>query len=34
VALTEAGAALVASAAPALQDIADRVERIRAVKGT
>jgi DNA-binding transcriptional LysR family regulator len=33
VALTEAGAALVASAAPALQDIADRVERIRAVKG-
>jgi DNA-binding transcriptional LysR family regulator len=33
VALTEAGAALVASAAPALRDIADRVERIRAVKG-
>ncbi len=33
VALTEAGAALVASAAPALQDISDRVERIRAVKG-
>src|SRR6266851_1590655 len=33
VALTEAGAALVASAAPALQDIADRVEHIRAVKG-
>src|SRR5258707_9172778 len=33
VSLTEAGAALVASAAPALQDISDRVERIRAVKG-
>src|SRR6266853_188343 len=33
VAVTEAGAALVASAAPALQDIDDRVERIRAVKG-
>jgi DNA-binding transcriptional LysR family regulator len=33
VALTEAGTALVASATPALQDIADRVERIRAVKG-
>jgi DNA-binding transcriptional LysR family regulator len=33
VALTEAGSALVASAAPALQDIAERVERIRSVKG-
>jgi DNA-binding transcriptional LysR family regulator len=33
VATTEAGAALVASAVPALQDITDRVERIRAVKG-
>ena len=33
VALTEAGSALVASAAPALQDITERVERIRSVKG-
>ncbi len=33
VALTEAGQALVDAAAPALQDIADRMERIRAVKG-
>lgn len=33
VALTEAGSALVASAAPALQDIGERVERIRSVKG-
>ena len=33
VALTEAGAALVATAGPALQDIAERVERIRSVKG-
>jgi DNA-binding transcriptional LysR family regulator len=33
VALTEAGEALVAAAEPALEDIADRVERIRSVKG-
>jgi len=33
VALTEAGAALVATAGPALQDIAERMERIRSVKG-
>lgn len=33
VSLTEAGEALVAAAAPALRDIADRMERIRAVKG-
>jgi DNA-binding transcriptional LysR family regulator len=33
VSLTEAGEALVVTAAPALQDIADRMERIRAVKG-
>jgi DNA-binding transcriptional LysR family regulator len=33
VSLTEAGAALVASATPALQDIGDRLERIRAAKG-
>jgi DNA-binding transcriptional LysR family regulator len=33
VSLTDAGAALVASATPALQDIADQVERIRAAKG-
>ncbi len=33
VALTEAGEALVSAAGPALQDIAERVERIRAVKG-
>src|SRR5215468_5115815 len=33
VALTEAGSALVASAAPALQDIIERVECIRSVKG-
>lgn len=33
VSLTEAGEALVDTAAPALQDIADRMERIRAVKG-
>src|ERR671923_5589 len=33
VALTEAGSALVASAAPALQDIGERLERIRSVKG-
>jgi DNA-binding transcriptional LysR family regulator len=33
VALTEAGTALVASAAPALQEINERVERIRSVKG-
>ncbi len=33
VALTEAGSALVASAAPALRDIGERVERIRSVSG-
>jgi DNA-binding transcriptional LysR family regulator len=33
VALTEAGSALVASAAPALRDIGERVERIRSVRG-
>ncbi|OEC94127.1 MULTISPECIES: LysR family transcriptional regulator [unclassified Rhizobium] len=33
VALTEAGKSLIATIAPALQDIHDRVERIRAVKG-
>ncbi|MCG7503796.1 LysR family transcriptional regulator [Mesorhizobium retamae] len=33
VALTEAGHALVATAEPALEDIAERMERIRAVKG-
>ncbi len=33
VALTEAGQSLVEGAQPALQDIADRVERIRAMKG-
>src|SRR5258708_30667813 len=33
VALTEAGAALVATAGPALQDIAERMERIRSIKG-
>lgn len=33
VTLTEAGVALVGSAGPALQDIGERVERIRAVKG-
>lgn len=33
VALTEAGRALVETLAPALQDIGDRLERIRAVKG-
>ena len=33
VALTEAGSALVASAAPALLDIGERIERIRSVKG-
>lgn len=33
VSVTEAGAALVATAAPALQDIGERMERIRAVKG-
>ncbi|MEI8701048.1 LysR family transcriptional regulator [Mesorhizobium sp. M6A.T.Ce.TU.002.03.1.1] len=33
VALTEAGEALVAAAEPALEDIADRMERIRSVKG-
>jgi DNA-binding transcriptional LysR family regulator len=33
VALTEAGRALVASAAPALQDVGECVERIRSVKG-
>jgi DNA-binding transcriptional LysR family regulator len=33
VALTEAGTALVASATPALQEINERVERIRSVKG-
>jgi DNA-binding transcriptional LysR family regulator len=33
VALTEAGEALVATVGPALQDIAERMERIRAVKG-
>src|SRR3954470_8301906 len=33
VALTEAGAALVATAGAALQDLAERAERIRAVKG-
>ncbi|MET2826675.1 LysR family transcriptional regulator [Mesorhizobium shangrilense] len=33
VALTEAGEALVAAAEPALEDITDRIERIRSVKG-
>ncbi|MER9128203.1 LysR family transcriptional regulator [Mesorhizobium sp. M0768] len=33
VSLTEAGTALVAAAEPALEDIADRIERIRSVKG-
>ncbi|MFD2053120.1 LysR family transcriptional regulator [Mesorhizobium calcicola] len=33
VALTEAGEALVAAAEPALEDIIDRIERIRSVKG-
>ncbi|ESZ04330.1 LysR family transcriptional regulator [Mesorhizobium sp. M1060] len=33
VSLTEAGKALVETAAPALQDIADRMDRIRAIKG-
>jgi DNA-binding transcriptional LysR family regulator len=33
VSLTEAGAELVATAGPALQDIVERMERIRAVKG-
>ncbi|ESY16163.1 MULTISPECIES: LysR family transcriptional regulator [unclassified Mesorhizobium] len=33
VSLTEAGKALVDTAAPALQDIADRMDRIRAIKG-
>jgi DNA-binding transcriptional LysR family regulator len=33
VALTEAGEALVAAAGPALEDIAERLERIRSVKG-
>lgn len=33
VALTEAGEALVAAAEPALKDIADRIERIRSIKG-
>ncbi len=33
VSLTEAGKALVETAAPALQDIAERMDRIRAVKG-
>ncbi|PLP58779.1 LysR family transcriptional regulator [Mesorhizobium loti] len=33
VALTEAGQTLVATAGPALEDIAERVERIRAIKG-
>lgn len=33
VSLTEAGEALVATAGPALQDIGDRLERIRAAKG-
>lgn len=33
VALTEAGEALVAAAGPALEDITDRIERIRSVKG-
>ena len=31
--LTEAGKALVETAAPALQDIAERMDRIRAIKG-
>ncbi|MER8564317.1 LysR family transcriptional regulator [Mesorhizobium sp. M0924] len=33
VSLTEAGKALVETAAPALQDIAERIDRIRAIKG-
>ncbi|MER8820724.1 LysR family transcriptional regulator [Mesorhizobium sp. M0991] len=33
VSLTETGTALVAAAEPALEDIADRIERIRSVKG-
>ncbi|TIN13267.1 MAG: LysR family transcriptional regulator, partial [Mesorhizobium sp.] len=33
VSLTEAGQALVATAEPALQDIAERMERIRGIKG-
>ncbi|MES0035476.1 LysR family transcriptional regulator [Mesorhizobium sp. M0046] len=33
VSLTEAGTALVAAAEPALEDIAERIERIRSVKG-
>jgi DNA-binding transcriptional LysR family regulator len=33
VSLTEAGMALVVTAAPALQDIAERMDRIRAIKG-
>jgi DNA-binding transcriptional LysR family regulator len=33
VSLTEAGEALIAAAGPALQDIGERIERIRAVKG-
>ncbi|WP_292125635.1 LysR family transcriptional regulator, partial [Mesorhizobium sp.] len=33
VSLTEAGKALVETAAPALQDISERIDRIRAVKG-
>lgn len=33
VSLTEAGEALIASAAPALEDIGERIERIRGIKG-
>jgi len=33
VALTEAGRSLIATIAPALQDIHERMERIRAIKG-
>ena len=33
VTLTEAGAALIQTAGPALQDIAERIERVRAIKG-